>query len=42
MIPQQPQYLGSLEDQLLRLREAANRLGLYDAADVLKTILQQK
>lgn len=35
-IPQQSQCQGSLEDQLLILISAANRLGLYDAADFLR------
>jgi hypothetical protein len=35
-IPQQPQVQYSLRDQLEQLRLAANKLGLYDAADYLK------
>jgi len=34
-IPRQPQTQASLDDQLKTLRIAANRLGLYDAADFL-------
>ena len=35
-IPQQPQVQYDLEKQLKELRIAANKLGLYDAADYLK------
>ena len=35
-IPQQPQVQYSLQQQLQELRFAANKLGLYDAADFLK------
>lgn len=35
-IPQQPQVQYSLMEQLEQLRLAANKLGLYDAADYLK------
>lgn len=35
LLPQQPQHQGSVQTQLVILREAANRLGLYDAADHL-------
>lgn len=34
-IPQQPQNQASLREQLFLLLAAANRLGLYDAADYL-------
>ena len=34
-IPQQPQVQYDLEQQLRELRQAANKLGLYDAADFL-------
>jgi hypothetical protein len=32
---QQPQYQGSLSDQMKRLIQIANRLGMYDAADYI-------
>lgn len=35
-IPKQPQTQESLTYQLLQLQVAANRLGLYDAADFLQ------
>jgi hypothetical protein len=35
-IPQQPQVQYDLKRQLEELRFAANKLGLYDAADYLK------
>lgn len=35
-IPQQPQVQYDLHRQIKELREAANKLGLYDAADFLK------
>ena len=35
-IPIQPQKQYSLNQQLSELRTAANRLGLYDAADFIK------
>ena len=41
-IPQQPQTQGPLTDQLLALRVAANRLGLWDAADYLRRRLDEK
>ena len=34
-IPQQPQTQASLQDQMIVLRFAAVRLGLYDAADAI-------
>ncbi|MEA8593049.1 hypothetical protein PZT57_30850 [Pseudomonas aeruginosa] len=37
-IPQQPQRQDSTNDQLRDLRAFANRLGLYDAADLIRTI----
>jgi hypothetical protein len=40
-IPQQVQSQCSLTSQLLALREAANRLGLYDAADALRVAIPQ-
>jgi len=36
LIRQQPQAQYSLEDQLRQLEVAANKLGLYDAADWLE------
>ncbi len=41
-IPQQPQSQSSLTDQLEELLQAANRLGLYDAADYLGNINRAK
>jgi len=35
-IPQQPQVQYDLTTQLRELRRAANKLGLYDAADFLR------
>lgn len=40
-IPQLPQRQDSLNSQLEDLRPVANRLGMYDAADLLRTILEQ-
>lgn len=37
-IPQQPQRQDSANAQLIELYAFANRLGLYDAADVIKSI----
>ncbi|ELG7184132.1 TPA: hypothetical protein ACP3ZG_000539 [Pseudomonas aeruginosa] len=37
-IPQQPQRQDSTNDQLRDLRAFANRLGLYDAADLIRTL----
>lgn len=37
-IPQQPQRQDSSSDQLAELLLFANRLGLYDAADVIKNL----
>jgi hypothetical protein len=39
-IPQQPQRQDSTDSQLADLYTVANRLGLYDAADIIKAILQ--
>jgi uncharacterized membrane protein YfbV (UPF0208 family) len=33
---QQPQYQESLSDQMKRLIQIANRLGMYEAADCIK------
>ena len=41
LIPQQPQVQYSLTAQLSELRFAANRLGLYDAADFIRDRLEQ-
>jgi hypothetical protein len=40
-IPQQPQSQAPLDEQLLELRIAANRLGLYDGADFLTKVLEE-
>lgn len=39
-IPQQPQRQDGIQDQLHDLRVAANKLGLYDAADLLRGLLE--
>ncbi len=41
-IPQQPQVQYDLTRQLSELRVAANKLGLYDAADYLINIINKK
>ena len=41
-IPQQPQRQDSTNAQLQDLRDFANRLGLYDAADLLRIMLERK
>jgi hypothetical protein len=38
-IPQQGQAQYSLNEQLVELINAANKLGLYDAADYLKRVM---
>jgi hypothetical protein len=38
-LTQQPQRQDSTNDQLRDLRDFANKLGLYDAADLIKTIV---
>jgi hypothetical protein len=38
-IPQQPQVQYSLNQQLAELKNAANKLGLYDAADLISKLL---
>lgn len=38
-LPQQPQRQDSTKAQLADLHAFANRLGLYDAADAIKTIV---
>ena len=40
-IPQQPQRQDGTDSQLSELRDFAVRLGLYDAADLLRTILER-
>ena len=41
-IPQQPQRQDSLASQLADLRIAANKLGLYDAADFIRKLLEDE
>jgi hypothetical protein len=41
-IPQQPQRQDSTDAQLANLHTLANRLGMYDAADIIKAILQRR
>jgi hypothetical protein len=38
-LPQLPQRQDALDDQLIDLVKAANKLGLYDAADLIKNLL---
>jgi len=40
-IHRQPQTQAALNDQLTALREAAQRLGLYDAADFIRDVLER-
>jgi len=40
-IPELPQRQDATNDQLRDLRAVANRLGMYDAADVLRTLLER-
>jgi hypothetical protein len=40
-IPQQPQRQDSAKAQLADLHAFANRLGLYDAADAIKTMFNR-
>lgn len=40
-IPQQSQRQYGTDDQLRALQAAANKLGLYDAADVIRNILER-
>jgi hypothetical protein len=40
-IPQQTQRQDSTDDQLKDLRVVANRLGMYDAADIIRTLLEK-
>lgn len=42
LIPQQPQRQDSTSQQLLDLHAFADRLGLYDAADLIKTIASRR
>ncbi len=39
-IPQLPQRQDATNDQLRDLRVVANRLGMYDAADLVRTMLE--
>lgn len=39
-IPQQPQRQYGTDEQLRVLQAAANKLGLYDAADVIRNLLE--
>lgn len=41
-IPQQPQRQDGTNDQLRDLRDFAVRLGMYDAADLIRNILERK
>jgi len=41
LIPQQPQRQDSAAAQLADLQAFANRLGFYDAADVIKGIVRR-
>lgn len=41
-IPQQPQRQYATDDQMAILWRVANKLGLYDAADRIRTSLEQK
>lgn len=41
-LEQQPQSQGASEDQLLTLAMFANKLGLYDAADVIRMVIEKK
>lgn len=39
--PRQPQRQDSTNDQLRDLRDFANKLGMYDAADVIRNLLER-
>lgn len=39
-LPKAPQHQGSLDAQLRELQVVANRLGLQDAADYLRNVLE--
>ena len=41
-IPQQPQRQYGTDEQLAVLRDAANKLGLYDAADAIRNWLERR
>ena len=41
-LTQQPQRQDSTNEQLNDLRAFANKLGLYDAADLIRTIVSKK
>ena len=40
-LPQLPQRQDSTNDQLRDLRAIANRLGMYDAADIIRGLLER-
>ena len=40
-VPQLPQRQDSVNSQLNDLRPVANRLGMYDAADMIRTLVNQ-
>lgn len=42
LIPQEPQSQASLDEQLRELQIAANRLGLYDAADIIERVVSKQ
>jgi hypothetical protein len=39
-IPQQTQRQYGMDEQLLYLQKVANKLGLYDAADIVRSFLE--
>lgn len=41
-VPQLPQRQDGIDAQLQDLRVIANRLGMYDAADVLRSMVERK
>ena len=41
-IPKQQQRQDSVQDQMDDLLQMATRLGMYDAADVIRTIVQKR
>ena len=40
-LPSQPQRQDSLLDQLRDLYDVANRLGMYDAADLIRRLMEE-
>jgi hypothetical protein len=40
-VPKQPQHQGSTHDQLKVLHHLANHFGLYDAADLVRSHIEQ-